>query len=52
MASMQECIANRLDCHAVCVATIAHRIQKVGEHAAPEHIRMMQDCAQICIKAA
>jgi hypothetical protein len=26
-------------------------MQDCGEHA-PEHIRLMQDCAQICIKAA
>ncbi len=52
MASMQDCITNCLDCHSVCLATIAHCLEKGGDHAAPEHIRLMQDCAQICIASA
>ena len=52
MASMQDCITNCLDCHSVCLATIVHCLEKGGGHAAPEHIRLMQDCAQICITSA
>src|SRR5262245_58067343 len=52
MASMQDCIADCLDCHSVCLATIAHCLEKGGDHAAPEHIRLLQDCAQICIVSA
>jgi hypothetical protein len=52
MASMQECIKNCLDCHAVCLETISHCLAKGGDHTAPEHIRILQDCAQICITNA
>ncbi len=52
MALMQNCITDRLDCHSVCLATIAHCLDKGGDHAAPEHIRLMLDCAQICITSA
>jgi hypothetical protein len=52
MASMQDCISNCLDCHLVCLATIAYCLEKGGDHAAPEHIRLLQDCAQICIASA
>src|SRR5262245_31958393 len=52
MTSMQDCIADCLDCHSVCLATIAHCLKKGGDHAAPEHIRLLQDCAQICIVSA
>lgn len=52
MASMQDCITNCLDCHSVCLATTVHCLEKGCEHAAPEHIRLMQDCAQICVTSA
>jgi hypothetical protein len=31
---------------------ITHCLQKGGKHAAPEHIRTMLDCAQICATSA
>jgi len=49
---MQECVANCLDCHAVCTETIDHCLSKGGEHARPEHIRLLQDCAQISAASA
>ncbi len=52
MATMQDCIKDCLDCHAVCLATVSHCLRKGGEHAAPDHIRMLQDCAQICSTSA
>jgi hypothetical protein len=52
MASMEECITNCLDCHSVCLATISHCLEKGGDHAALDHIRLMQDCSQICITSA
>jgi hypothetical protein len=52
MATMREAITNCLDCHSVCLATISHCLQKGGDHAGPELIRLMQDCAQICITSA
>jgi hypothetical protein len=52
MATMQDCIKNCLDCHAVCLETIAHCLLKGGSHAEPGHIRLLQDCAQICMTSA
>jgi hypothetical protein len=52
MASMQDCITDCLDCHSVCLSTITHCLHKGGEHAAPDHTRLLQDCAEICITSA
>ena len=52
MAAMQDCITDCLDCHSVCLATIGHCLEKGGTHAEPPHIRLLQDCAQICITSA
>jgi hypothetical protein len=52
MASMQHCITDCLDCHAVCLGTIQHCLGKGGEHAEPQHVGLLQDCAQICITSA
>ena len=51
-AQMQECIDNCMRCHAVCLETITHCLKKGGKHAAPDHVRLLQDCAQICITSA
>jgi hypothetical protein len=52
MATMEECITNCLDCHSVCLQTIPHCLGMGGEHADPRHIRVLQDCSQICITSA
>lgn len=49
---MQMCIQNCLDCHRICLQTITHCLQKGGKHAAPEHIRLLWDCAEICQTSA
>jgi hypothetical protein len=41
-----------LDCHATCIATIAHCLERGGKHADAAHIRIMMDCAQICLTCA
>ena len=51
-AEMQECIANCTECHTICLATIQNCLQLGGMHAEPDHIRMLQDCAQICATSA
>jgi hypothetical protein len=48
MATMQECIRDCLECHAVCLTTISSCLGRGGEHAEPNHIRLLQDCAEIC----
>ena len=51
-AEMAQCIDNCTRCHAICVETIRHCLEKGGKHAAPDHIRLLQDCAQICATSA
>lgn len=51
-SEMLQCINNCMDCHAVCVQTIAHCLQLGGRHAEASHIRILQDCAQICATSA
>ena len=45
---MQKCIQLCQDCHALCVQTIGHCLNLGGRHAALEHIRLLQDCAELC----
>ena len=44
-----DCIANCTECHRVCLETMEYclRMGRRG-HAAPAHIRLLADCAQIC----
>jgi hypothetical protein len=49
---MQHCIDECTQCHAVCLGTIQHFLAKGGLHAAPQHIRLLADCAQICQTSA
>ena len=46
--AMHDCIINCSDCHDICLATVLHCLQMGGEHASPEHIRTLLDCAQAC----
>lgn len=49
---MQECIKNCLDCYSICVETLQHCLEKGGDHANPIHIRLLQDCVDICQTSA
>ena len=49
---MRQCIQNCLDCHAISQATIQHCLKQGGPHAKPDHIRLMEDCAEICQTSA
>ncbi len=49
---MQECIGSCQRCQASCVMTATHCLEMGGKHASPEHIRLLQDCAQICATSA
>jgi hypothetical protein len=50
--AMAECIERCTRCHATCVETITHCLAMGGRHAEPRHIRLLQDCAQICATSA
>ncbi|HEU4700054.1 MAG TPA: four-helix bundle copper-binding protein [Gemmatimonadales bacterium] len=47
-AEMQECIDACLACHATCIRTIGYCLAQGGRHAAPDHIRLMADCVEMC----
>lgn len=52
MDEMTQCIQLCQDCHALCIQMIAHCLKLGGRHAAPDHIRLLMDCAQICTTTA
>lgn len=50
---MRQCIDACHACHVTCLSeATGHCLEMGGEHAAPKHIRIMLDCAQICATAA
>jgi hypothetical protein len=49
---MKHCIQLCQDCHVLCTQMIQHCVQLGGRHAAPDHIRLLMDCAQICTTTA
>lgn len=46
--SMKQCIENCLDCYSICTQTLTYCQSKGGKHADPEHLRLLQDCIEIC----
>ena len=51
-AEMLGCIKYCTNCHSLCTVTAMHCLHLGGPHAAPEHIRLLLDCAQICRTSA
>lgn len=49
---VQHCIQECIECHRICQDTIHYCLQQGGEHAEPDHVRLLLDCAQICQTAA
>lgn len=49
---MRNCIANCSACHQICEETVNHCLEMGGAHAAPDHIRLLLDCAQVCATSA
>ncbi|HWG90609.1 MAG TPA: four-helix bundle copper-binding protein [Candidatus Thermoplasmatota archaeon] len=49
---MRGCIEACTTCHQVCLETVQYCLQKGGEHASPEHLRLLLDCAEICETSA
>ena len=45
---MQRCVQLCHDCHATCIQMIDHCLKLGGQYAAPAHIRLLMDCAQMC----
>jgi hypothetical protein len=49
---MRRCIQHCLDCHSICLETVAYCLQHGGKHAEAGHIRLLLDCAGICQTSA
>lgn len=49
---MDQCIDECSTCAAICIETISHCLSMGGKHAAPEHINLLQTCADICTTSA
>ncbi|MFT3785726.1 MAG: four-helix bundle copper-binding protein [Tepidisphaeraceae bacterium] len=52
MSHLRDCIDQCSTCHQVCLETLTHCLRKGGDHAAADHVRLMQDCIQICATSA
>lgn len=48
----RECIKACSDCQTECVAATQYCLTMGGEHVKPEHMRLLEDCAEICALAA
>lgn len=51
-AEMDQCIQNCLECHRICEQTLTYCTQMGGKHAEAAHLRLLRDCAQICVTSA
>ena len=49
---LEHCIEECTRCHEICAETMRHCLKLGGEHAAPEHITLLLDCAEICRTSA
>jgi hypothetical protein len=49
---MQACIKDCLACATVCEQTMAYSLRQGGKHAAPDHIQLLADCAEMCLMSA
>ena len=45
---LSACIAACSDCHGICLATVQHCLSIGGDHAEPDHVKTLLDCAQAC----
>jgi hypothetical protein len=46
---MDRCVQLCQDCHALCTRTMKHCLDLGGRHSAPELVRLLDDCAQMCV---
>jgi hypothetical protein len=51
-SAMKSSIDTTMECESICVGMVDHGLTKGGDHAAPDHIRLLLDCAEICQTAA
>lgn len=46
------CIPDCMECHRTCLEAVQYCLQKGGALAAPEHIKLLLDCADMCATTA
>ena len=46
--AVEDATREAQNCQSICVETIQHCLHAGGSHAEPSHMRLMQDCADIC----
>jgi hypothetical protein len=51
-AEMEQCIQTCEECHHICSETLTHCLHMGGKHVEPDHIRLLEDCIQICHTSA
>ena len=49
---MEECVEACLDCHRICADTLRQCLDRGGELAAPDLVRALLDCIDICHTSA
>ncbi len=50
---MQSCIEECLRCYSTCLGMLMnHCLEAGGKHMEPEHVRIMQACAEMCRTSA
>lgn len=49
---MDQCLHNCEECHDLCTQTVQYCLEKGNQHAAPELIRVLLDCSDICETSA
>ena len=50
---MQACIDTCAKCHQTCLhEAMNHCLEEGGEHVAPDHFRLMMNCAEMCQTSA
>merc|ERR1712183_1120151 len=45
---MDECIKHCEHCHRQCLKTQTHCTMLGGKHVAPDHLKLLADCVEIC----
>ncbi len=52
-SQIEDCMQKLLHCHKTCLGmAMTHCVEMGGEHARPQHLRLMLDCAQVCASTA
>jgi hypothetical protein len=49
---MRQAASDSLAAHRTCLETLTYCMQSGGDHAAPELLRLLTDCAEICSATA